>query len=236
MASEPRLKAFSASKPGGFVSFTPEISSFMGVSLPKSVSVSDSRSNTEVPTKARTFLTVTLSTTTFFSLGSSSFSFFGPSFSFTVAMMRSMLLTPSASKTQLADSASTVTSRTWIVSESNDVTSTSALIVPSVKASGTAYPSGLASLTPEMSSLPVYGFRLTWSRLKAVPVYFGTSAFASDVATGLIQSGNVRTAKRTKASNPPRNHSTPLTTRRAIDFFFGCFFFCAASVSIAVSF
>ena len=138
MASEPRLKAFSASNPGGFVSFTPEISSFAGVSLPKSVRVSDSRSKTAVPTKARTFLTVTLSTTTLFSLGSSSFSSFGPSFSFTAAMMRSMLLLPPASKTQLADNASTVTSRTWIVSESNDVTSTSALIVPSVKASETA--------------------------------------------------------------------------------------------------
>ena len=130
-----RLKAFSASKPGGFASFTPEISSFAGVSFPKSVRVSDASSNMPVPRAARTFLTVTLSTTTFVSLGSSFFSFFGPSFSLTDAMMRSKLLVPAASNTQLANSASTVTSRTWIVLDSSDETSTSALSEPSVKAS-----------------------------------------------------------------------------------------------------
>ena len=53
-------------------------------------------------------------------------------------MMRSKLFVPSASKTQLANGASMVTSCTRIVSDSSDRVSNSALSEPSVNASFSA--------------------------------------------------------------------------------------------------
>ena len=109
-------------------------------------------------------------------------------------------------------------SRTWIVLDSSVETSTSTLSAPSVKASFSAYPSGLASLTPDMSSLPVYGFRLIRSRLNAVSVNHGTTAFATDVPTGLIQSGSVRSATTRKSTMPTRDHNVHLRIRRQSGF------------------
>ena len=97
MLSDLRLKAFGSGKPSGFTSF---MSSNLTRALvvPKLVTTSDVSSNAPAPMTARTFLTVSLSTTTFVSLFSF-FSFFGPSFSLTAARMRSMLLEPCASST-----------------------------------------------------------------------------------------------------------------------------------------
>ena len=100
MLSDLRLKASGSGKPSGLTSFTPSNLIVAADDLPKSVTTSEVSSKRPVLTATFTFLIVTLSMTTFVSLGSfSSFFSFGPSFLLTAAMMRSKLFEPAASNT-----------------------------------------------------------------------------------------------------------------------------------------